>query len=189
MTLTQYQKHCPKIINCLIKPAPFIHVLLVLLGSLLIAVGTKINIPTHPIPVTLQSFAVLFLGMIYGFRLSLLSVLIYLAAVLIGLPVFVGDLKMNAGYLLGFVLAAGLTGVLTENGWSQHIFSAMTAALLGSVVILLSGWIVLSQFLGAATAFNVGIKPFLLGDVLKIIFLALVVPSFWRFMNKRSVVL
>jgi biotin transport system substrate-specific component len=175
----------PNVWGTLTEPAPLSHVFLVLLGSLLIAVGTKINIPLHPVPVTLQSFAVLFISMIYGFRLSLLAVLIYLAAVLTGLPVFTGDITMSAGYLVGFVLAAGLTGFLAENGWSRHIFSAMTAALLGSIVILLSGWIVLAHFLGAGEAFDAGVTPFLLGDALKVILLALLVPGFWRFMEKQ----
>lgn len=187
MLLTRHKKTAPPILSWLAKPAVSLtQITLIFLGSLLIVIGTKVNIPIQPIPVTLQSFAVLFIAMTCGFRLSLLSVLIYLGAALIGLPVVNGDLKMNAGYLLGFLLAAGLTGFLAENGWSRRVFSAMTAALLGTIVILLCGWLVLSHFMDASTAFNVGVKPFLLGAALKVIFLALIVSNFWRFMEKQS---
>ncbi len=168
------------------QPISLNHLTLILLGSLLITVGMKINIPLEPVAVTLQSFAVLLIGMLYGVKKSLLAVFIYLIALLIGLPIFMGDLKTNAGYLIGFVLAAGLTGFLAENGWSRHIFSAMTAALLGSILILFSGWIVLAHFLDATTAFNEGVKPFLLADALKIILLAFLVPGFLRLIEKRS---
>jgi biotin transporter BioY len=157
---------------------------LVMLGTLLVIVGAKINIPVQPIPVTLQSFAVLFIGMMLGFRRALFAVLIYLGIALAGFSIH-GDLKTNAGYLLGIFLAVGLTGFLAERGWSRHFFSAMVAALLGSMIILLSGWIGLIQWMDGFAAFHVGVKPFLLTDVLKIIFLAVFIPIFWRFSEKK----
>ena len=177
MAAIRYQKSLQHVFAAV----PLSQVVLVFLGSTLIVIGTKINIPVQPVPVTLQSFAVVFLGMICGFRISLLCVFVYCVAGLMELPVFIGDLKLNAGYLIGFFLAAGLTGFLAECGWSRHIFSAMTTALLGSMMILLCGWLVLTYSLGAIAAFNVGVKPFLLIEALKVIFLALVIPCFWWF--------
>lgn len=153
---------------------------LILLGSLLIAIGAKIIVPLEPVPVTLGSLAVLFIGMTYGFRLGMMTVLTYLIAGIAGLPVFsITHLGITAGYLFGYILAVTLTGFLAEHGWARHIFSTITATLLGTLLILFCGWICLSQLMSASTAFDVGIKPFLLGDSLKIIFLAAVVPSFW----------
>lgn len=159
--------------------------ILVILGSLLIAIGAKICVPLQPVPVTLETLAVLFIAMTYGFRLGTLAILTYLGAGLAGLPIYtIPHPAMTAGYLFGFLLAGAATGFLAERGWASHVFSTIIATLLGSVLILLSGWIALSQFLGISAAFNVGIKPFLLGDCLKIIFLAFVIPSFWRSVNK-----
>lgn len=172
--------------NTTTKNIVLTQIALVLLGTALIMLGTQINIPLQPVAVTLQTFAVLFISMLYGVRLSVLAVLIYLAAALAGLPVITGDIKLNAGYLAGFLLAAGLTGFLAERGWARHFFSALTAALLGSIVILICGWSVLFHFLDASIAFDVGVQPFLLGGVVKIILLAFIVPGFWRLMEKKS---
>jgi biotin transport system substrate-specific component len=168
---------------------PNIHLLfnlsLIVLGSFLIAIGAKVGVPLQPVPVTLQSFAVVFIGMIYGWRLGVLTVLVYLIVVFAGAPVFaVGNLTMSTGYLIGFIFAVGLTGFLAQHGWARHLFSTLIAALLGTLIILLFGWGALSHYLGLATAFAVGIKPLLLGAVLKIILLALLIPAFWRFAEK-----
>lgn len=161
---------------------------LVLLGSLLMAVGAKISIPLQPVPFSLQSLAVLFVGLTCGFKIGVISVLVYLAAGFLGLPVFSTDGHYNLmlGYLIGFLLAAGVVGFLAERGWARHVFSTITAALLGTAIILFCGWLVLSQFMSMAVAFDNGIKPFLLGAALKAIVLAVVVPVFWRSTGKGT---
>jgi len=163
------------------RPSLLRSVALVALGSVLIAIGAKITVPLQPVPVTLQSLAVLFIAMTYGFRLGIATVSAYLVAGLSGLPVFaIGSLGMTSGYLLGLWIAAALTGFLAEHGWARHILSTVISVLLGSLLILFFGWLVLSHFVGVSAAFALGVKPFILGDSLKIIFLACVVPSFWR---------
>lgn len=160
---------------------------LLLLGALLIAIGAKISIPLQPVPITLQSLAVLLIGMMYGLRLGVITVLAYLAAGLAGMPVFaIASGSMTSGYLVGFVLAVALTGFLADRGWMYHVFSSITAALLGMLIILLCGWIVLSKFVGPAMAFDEGIKPFLLIGALKVICLAVMAPTFWRLVKMKD---
>lgn len=159
------------------------NIFLILLGNLLIVLGGEINLPIQPIPMTLHAFAVLFIGMTYGFRLSCITVALYVAIMWTRLPM--AELYIKGGYLIGFVCAAGLTGFLTERGWSRHFFSALVSALLGTTLILCAGWILLLQSMDAQEAFHVGIRPFLLGAVLKILVLAAGISCFWRVVEKK----
>jgi biotin transport system substrate-specific component len=160
------------------------NIFLILLGNLLIVLGGEINVPIQPIPVTLHAFAVLFIGMTYGFRLSCITVVLYVAVILVRFPV--ADLHIQGGYLIGFICAAGLTGFLMDRGWSRHFFSALVSALLGTSLILCAGWVLLLQSMDAQEAFHVGVRPFLLGAVLKILVLAIGVSYFWRVVEKKT---
>lgn len=161
--------------------------LLILLGSAMLTLASKITIPLHPIPVTLQTLAVLFIGMTYGWRLGAATILAYIGEALIGIPVLAGPiiglpilLDPSSGYLLGFIPAVIVSGYLAEHGFGRNPLRVALAAILGNVPLYLLGLIVLSVFVGIQTAINVGLKPFLLGDALKIVFLACVVPAFWK---------
>lgn len=157
------------------------NVMLMLLGSLLIALSAKIIIPLQPVAITLQSLAVIFVGMTLGWRLGGAAVLLYLVEGFIGFPVFtIGFLAPQVGYLIGFFFAAILSGYLAECGWGKHFMTTIVAAGMATILILSCGYFVLSQFIGYDAAFLMGVKPFLLSDVLKVIFLASVIPTFWR---------
>lgn len=163
------------------KPSLLRSIVLIILGSLLIGLSSKVAISLKPVPITLQSLAVLLVAMTYGFRLGVAAVSVYLIAGLLGLPVFAtGNLSMAWGYLFGFLVATAVTGFLAERGWARRIIPALALALLGTLVILLFGWIVLAHFLGVASAFGVGVKPLILGGILKSMVVACVVPCFWR---------
>ncbi len=155
--------------------------LLMLLGSLLIALSAKIMVPLQPVAVTLQSLAVIFVGMTLGWRLGGGAVLLYLVEGFSGLPVFtIGVLVPQLGYLIGFLFAAITAGYLAECGWGKHFMTTIVAAGFATILILSCGFFVLAQFIGYNAAFVSGIKPFLMGDIFKIIFLACVIPTFWR---------
>ena len=163
------------------KPTFFRNSVLILFGSLLIALSAKFTVPLQPVPITLQSMVVLFVGMTMGLRLGGGAVLLYLIEGFIGLPVLsVGVLAPQMGYLIGFIFAALLAGYLAEHGWAKHFMTTIVAAGLGTLVILSCGYLVLAHFIGNTAAFISGVKPFLFGDSLKIIFLACVIPVFWR---------
>ncbi len=172
---------CRSILWGATKPTFLRNSLLIVLGSLLIALSAKVAVPLQPVPITLQSVAVLFVAMTMGWRLGGSAVLLYLLEGLVGLPVFsVGFLSPQMGYLIGFLFAAVLGGYLAEHGWGKHFMTTIVAAGLATLVILGCGYFVLAHFIGFNSAFILGVKPFLFGDSLKIIFLACVIPVFWR---------
>lgn len=161
--------------------------LLIFCGIALIALSAQFVIPLQPVPLTFQSATVVLLAMVYGARLGSLTLIGYLAAGTLGLPVFAGMasgisplMGPTAGYLVGFVAAAFLGGFLAQRGWAKNIFSAFLAACLSASLIFFFGLVVLSHFIGWKSAFAVGLAPFMLTEPLKLLAVALVVPSFWR---------
>lgn len=160
---------------------------LVFLSSLFIGLCAQLCIPLHPIPITMQTFAVLLVTMTLGWRLGTLSILAYLAEGAIGLPVFAnfhaGLAVMygpTSGYLYGFVLAALVSGYLLEKGFARYHITTFLAALLGFVIIFAMGIAVLSQFVGYRMAIHLGLKPFMFIGTIKLLLLTSIIPLFWR---------
>lgn len=160
---------------------------LVILGSLLIALAAQFAIPLQPVPITLETFAVLFLGMTYGWQLGSLTVCLYLLEGACGMPVFTGALSglhalfgPTGGYLLGFLPATFLSGLLVAKGWGKNAFAVSLAAVLSLGIIFAFGVLVLSFFIGWSSALNLGLLPFIPGEIIKIILLALIIPRFWK---------
>jgi biotin transport system substrate-specific component len=119
--------------------------------------------------------------------------IVYLAEGAFGLPFFsaggtgIGHLLgPTGGYLVAFPAAAFITGAFAENGWDKSFPGAAAAMAVGSLIIILAGWAWLSQFLGFASAFNVGVKPFIIGDVVKIILAAAALPSGWALLRRSA---
>ena len=168
---------------------------LVVAFSLLTALAAQVVIPLPftPVPLTGQTFAVLLTGALLGSRLGALAMLAYLAEGAAGLPFFragaggVGHLLgPTAGYLLAFPAAAFVTGLLAERGWDRRFLTAAAAMALGSFVILAGGWAWLAFALGsAARAFELGVAPFLVGDVVKIALAAALLPAGWALLRRR----
>ncbi len=146
----------------------------VLAGSLFLAVCSWISVPMIPVPVTMQTFGVLFLGALCGWRLGSAATLAYLVEGAMGLPVFAGGaggvhhlLGPTAGYLVAFPLAAALAGTLAERGWTLGIVRSFALMMLGHAVILALGTAVLAGKIGIEKAVTFGLLPFLVGTVLK----------------------
>lgn len=163
------------------------HLALVVGGSLLVALAAQVEIPMWPVPVTMQTFAVLLVGGLLGSRLGAMSLLLYLAEGALGLPVFAGGAGSmlhfagpTAGYLFGFVAAAFVVGWLCERGWSRKVETAVFAMLLGTAAIYLFGLPWLAQFTGWDKVLQLGLLPFIPGDVLKAILAALALPLGWK---------
>lgn len=164
--------------------------------SLLTAAAAQVVVPLPftPVPLTGQTFAVLLTGALLGPRLGALAMLAYLAEGAAGLPFFRGGAGgvghfsgATAGYLLAFPAAAYVTGALAERGWDRRFLSAAAAMALGSFVILAGGWAWLAlMFKGGAEAFQLGVAPFLPGDVVKIALAAAVLPSGWALLRRRK---
>lgn len=172
------------------------NILLVLAGSVLIALSAQIAVPLPftPVPVTGQTFAILLVGMALGSRRGALAVMAYLMEGASGLPVFAngtGSLAVlmgpTSGYLFGFVPAAFAVGWLAENGWDRNPISTALAMLIGNAIIYVPGLIVLGTILGTtpSTTLSYGFLPFYLGDIVKLVLAAAAMPLAWKFLGKK----
>ncbi len=158
-------------------PAWAYNVGLVFTASLLIALSAQVSLilPFSPVPVTLQTLAVLLSAALLGKHRGLAAVSLYLFQGAAGLPVFAGGkaglavlLGPTGGYLLGFAAAAFTVGYLIDYGWDQSFLKAVLALLIGSAVIYLSGLAWLTEFVGIERILHLGLYPFLIGDLLKL---------------------
>lgn len=154
---------------------PLRALLLAILGSALLTISAKLEVPFYPVPMTMQTLVVLLLGMGFGARLGAATVLLYLAQGAIGLPVFAGTpergigiaymMGPTGGYLVGFVLSAAITGWLTEHRRDWPALVLAVAA--GTVVVFIPGVLWLAQLIGFEQSIAHGLLPFLWGAVLK----------------------
>ena len=150
------------------------HTVAVLFATLVLAASAKVQVPFWPVPMTLQTLAVITIGMLYGSRLGAVTLLAYVAEGAVGLPVFASGAGLaylagpTAGYLLGFVLAAYLAGRLAEQGWTG-LLPAIAVNALGTMLILAVGWGWLATRIGPEAALTAGVVPFLVSSLLKIV--------------------
>jgi len=144
-------------------------------GAALIAASAQIEVPFYPVPQTLQTLAVLAVGLALGLRLGLASLMTYMAAGLAGLPVFAGGaagpavfLGPTGGYLLGFVIAAAFCGWARDRGWTRTLFAAAAVAILGGALVYPTGLLWLGIVIGwDKPVLASGLTPFILGDLIK----------------------
>jgi biotin transport system substrate-specific component len=166
-------------------------VALVLAGIAALTLAAKIRVPMWPVPITMQTFAVLTLGAGLGLRLGLMSVLGYIALGAAGFAVFTGESAGLAylagptgGYLAGFVVAAAAMGALARRGWDKSVAGMAGAMLIGTAIIYGVGLMGMAYLFladkGAAWVFQYGMGNFLIGDALKLVLAALVVPGIWK---------
>jgi len=166
---------------------------LIVAGCLLIALAAQLQVllPFSPVPVTGQTFAVLFLGALYGSRRGPATVVTYLMLGAMGLPVFAGGMAglarfvgPTAGYLLGFVVAAFAVGSLSERGWDRKPWTTAASMIIGNGIIYALGVAWLWRFVGWEAVLNAGVVPFLPGDALKIALATILLPSGWRIIGR-----
>jgi biotin transport system substrate-specific component len=169
--------------------------LLVVGGSLLIALSAQVAIPLpfSPVPVTGQTLAVLLVGALLGCRRGASSLLVYLAEGVVGLPVFAGGgsgllwlLGPTGGYLVGFIAAAWLVGWLCQRGWDRRAGTAALAMVLGNAVLYLCGLCWLARFVGTERVLALGLLPFVPGDLIKVALAALALPAGWRVFGRTG---
>ena len=163
---------------------------MVFLGVVAIWIAAKVQVflPGNPVPITLQTFAVLTVGAAYGARLGLLTIVGYLALGAMGATVFAGEkagltymMGGTGGYLVGYALAAMALGYAGRMGWDRKVLLMALAMLIGNALIYIPGLLWLNQFAsGWAQTLEWGITPFLVGDALKLALAALIVPGLWK---------
>ncbi len=166
---------------------------LVALGAALVALLAQVRIPLPftPVPLTGQTFGVLLVAAALGSKRGAASMALYIALGAIGLPVFAGGAAglshltgATLGYLIGFVLAAYVAGWLAERGLEHSVRTSLLPFLLGTLIIYVCGVSWLTVLLGSfAKALTAGLVPFLLGDAIKLVAAALVLPVAWKFVK------
>ncbi|MBI2759710.1 MAG: biotin transporter BioY [Chloroflexi bacterium] len=163
---------------------------LIVTGSLLMAALAQVSIPLPftPVPITGQTFGVLLTGAAFGSKRGAASMILYLLEGAIGLPFFAGGASgwhiivgATAGYLIGFIVAAYVIGVLAERGLERSVRTSFVPFFVGTLIIYLFGVTWLAIVLGSLSkAVAAGLLPFLIGDVIKLILAAAVLPATWK---------
>ena len=163
---------------------------LMALGVAAMAIAAKIKVPFWPVPVTMQTFVVLTVGAAYGARLGVATMLAYLVVGALGFDVFTSSsasanglgymLGATGGYLVGFVVAAGVLGHLARAGWDRSFGGMALAMLIGNAIIYVPGVLWLGEVVGwDKPVLQWGFTSFLLGDLAKLALAAMLFPALW----------
>jgi biotin transport system substrate-specific component len=166
-------------------------IVLVLAGITALSLAAKIRVPMWPVPMTMQTLAVLTIGTAYGLRLGLVTLFGYVALGALGVAVFAGDSAgliymagPTGGYLAGFVLAAAAMGVMARRGWDRSVVGMAGAMLIGTVIVYAFGlgWMahLFAADKGMGWVMQYGMLNFLAGDAVKLVLAALLVPAVWK---------
>jgi biotin transport system substrate-specific component len=167
---------------------------LVVGGAVFVGLTAQVSIPLWftPVPLSLQTFSVLLVGAALGSRRGLASMALYLLVGLAGVPWFAegksGWELATIGYVVGFVAAAWLVGLLAERGADRKPLRAAGMMVVGNLVIYVFGvtGLVMMTSMTPAVAVAKGVVPFLLGDAIKIIFAAALLPATWKLVGSRT---
>jgi biotin transport system substrate-specific component len=174
-----------------------IDVLFILGGVALMTLAAQVRIPLPftPVPITGQTFAVVLVGAGLGAVRGTVSLLLYVALGAAGLSIFSGWTGgwmaltgATGGYLIGFIVAAAITGFLAERGWDRRFGSSIGAMLTGNVVIYLFGlpWLAAVANTGLTKTLELGLYPFVPGDLIKLYLAAMALPGAWRLLGRGN---
>ena len=173
------------------KTNDFVYVLLTsIIGSLLLTISSKVQIPLTPVPVTLQTLVLLVMSMFLGWRGAVGATSLYLLQGAFGLPVFAhgGGIIIlfgpTGGYLFGFLIASIVVGFLAERGWDKSVVLTFISMTFGTLIIYLFGLIWLSYLKDLNTALIFGLLPFITPDILKICLGTCLVSAGWEISEK-----
>ena len=164
-------------------------------GTLVLTVSAKIQIPFYPVPQTLQTMVVLLIGMVFGTKLGAMTIMLYYVEGAMGIPVFAGTpekgiglaymLGPTGGYLAGFLLAAMACGELARRGWDRQLWLAGMAMVIGNILIYVCGLLWLGSVVGwDKPVLEWGLYPFVFGDLVKIVFIAVTLPLLSKAMRR-----
>ena len=161
----------------------FKYLLVALLGSILLAISSKIKIPFYPVPMTMQTFVVLFIGIAFGWRLGVATIILYLFEGIIGIPVFSGTPEKGLGlmyftgptmgYLIGFLSACYLASLIKQK---DNFFMIIAKLVLAVSTIYIFGVLWLGTLIGwEKPILSLGVTPFIFAEIFKILLLSLLV--------------
>jgi biotin transport system substrate-specific component len=170
-------------------------VLAIVAGAGLVAAAAQVSIPLPftPVPITGQTFAVVLVGASLGALDGTAGLALYVLAGIAGAPVYADGshgwavvTSATGGYLIGFIVAAALTGWLAERAWDRRFSSSVAAMLSGNVVIYLVGlsWLAIELDTSLEKTLELGLYPFIVGDLLKLYLAAALLPSAWKLLGR-----
>ena len=159
--------------------------LIAVLGTILITVSAKIKIPFYPVPMTMQTFVILLIGITFGYKVGVATVSLYLLEGIIGMPVFANSpekgigvayfIGPTMGYLIGFLFAVYFAGLFKYN---KGIINTFLKLLFSVSFIYLFGLLWLGTLIGwEKPIFKLGAQPFLLAELFKVVLLLLLTPT------------
>ena len=165
------------------------YLLTIFLGSILITISAKIKIPFYPVPMTMQTFVVILMGVTFGWKIGVATISLYLFEGVIGLPVFAGTPEKGVGlvyftgptmgYLIGFLFATFIAGYLN---FKTNIFFIFTKLILAVSIIYIIGILWLGNLIGwDKPLLQLGVTPFLLAELFKISLLTILAKKLIKF--------
>lgn len=179
---------------------------MIVFGVALLWLSAKAKVMVEPVPVTLQTLAIMAIAMAYGARMGAVTVLAYLALGAMGEPVFANTPERGlglpymfgptGGYLLGFLTATLAVGALSDRGWDRSVWTASAAMVVGLLALYLPGMIWLGygfpvtamgadfSGVGLAKAVEFGVAPFIVADIIKVALAAILFPMIWKILGR-----
>jgi biotin transport system substrate-specific component len=168
---------------------------LAVLGTLLLTVSARTKVVLGPVDMSLQTLVVLLIGAGFGLRLGVATLLLYMAEGALGLPVFQSTpekgigiaymLGATGGYLAGFVAMAAIVGWASDRGWDRNPVAILGAMLTAEIVMLAMGFAWLAGLIGSGSAWQFGVLPFLMPDLIKVALAAALVSAVWPLFGRR----
>lgn len=183
----------PTLADRLVSRSLAMDVVLIAAGAAVVAVASQLYIPIQPVPITMQTLAVLLVGSTLGALRGTLAMVLYMALGLVGLPVFSEGASGAAvlfgatgGYIIGFAFAAALTGWLAQREWDKKFLGAALSFSAGTVVIFAFGLLGLAITLGGTLEQTLawGLYPFIIGGIIKAGIAAAAVPATWKLADR-----
>lgn len=165
---------------------------LAIAGTLLLTLSAKTRVVLGPVDMSLQTLAVILIPAAFGLRLGVATLLLYMAEGAMGFPVFQATpekgigvaymLGTTGGYLAGFVVMAAIIGWAADRGWDRNIAKFLGAVLIAEIVMMAMGFGWLAMLIGADKAWQFGVVPFIVPDLVKVMLAAVLVPAAWPLM-------
>jgi len=184
----------PRVLADIVAGSAVRDALLVVGGAALVGAAAQVAVPLPftPVPLTLQTFAVLLVAASLGWRRAVPSMALYAVVGLAGVPWFAGGSSgypgASFGYVVGFVAAAGIVGRLAARGADRKPVSSLTLMVLGGLAIYAIGvpWLAVSLSIGLGQALSLGVVPFLLGDAFKTLLAGGLLPAVWKLVDRTQ---
>jgi biotin transport system substrate-specific component len=167
---------------------------LAIVGTLVLTLSAKTKVVLGPVDISMQTLAVFLIAAAFGMRLGVATLLLYMAEGAMGFPVFQGTpekgiglaymIGSTGGYLAGFVVMAAIVGWAADRGFDRNPVKLLSAVLVGEIIMMAMGFAWLAHLIGPEKAWQFGVLPFIVGDLIKVALAASLVPAVWSLLRK-----